>query len=95
MNSYSTLQDEETAVEQFLNREVQEAMCCLDTGEPSDDPSTTPNELTAENISNPHDQTMDQDPTHIRQSIQPLSVKFLQILPVMLPNLYRLSMAFW
>ena len=62
MNSYSTLQDEKTAVEQFLNRKAQEPMCCLDTQQPSDDPSTTPYAVPTEKISNPHGQTMDQVP---------------------------------
>ena len=62
MNSYPTLQDEQDTVEQFLNREAQEAMCCLDTQEPSDEPSTTPDELPPVNISNQHDQTVDQVP---------------------------------
>ena len=62
VNSYSTLHDEKNAVEQFLNRTAQEAICCLDTQEPSYDPSTTPNEVPTEKISNPHDQTVDQVP---------------------------------
>ena len=37
-------------------------MCCLNTQEPSDDPSTTPYEVPTKNISNPHDQTVDQIP---------------------------------
>ena len=37
-------------------------MCCLDNQEPSDDPSTTPDEVPTANISNPHDQTVDQVP---------------------------------
>ena len=67
MNSFPTLQDEKIAVEKFLNIKVQEAMCCLDTQEPSDRPSTTPDEVPAENISNRHDHTVDQVP-HIYQA---------------------------
>ena len=37
-------------------------MCFLETQEPSDDPSTTPDEAPTANISNQHDQTMDQVP---------------------------------
>ena len=51
-NSYPTLQDEKIAVEQFLNRNTQEAMCCLDTQELSDDPSTTPDDVPTGTISN-------------------------------------------
>ena len=49
-------------MEQFLNRNVQEAKCYLDTPEPSSDPSTTPEEEPTINISTPHDQTVDQGP---------------------------------
>ena len=62
MNSYPTLQHEQHTVEQFLNKTVEEAMCCLDTQEPSNDPSTTPDKVLAANISNPHYHTVDQLP---------------------------------
>ena len=56
MNSYPTLQDKQNTVEQFLNIQAQDAMCGLDTQEPSDDPFTTLDEVT------PHNQTVDQVP---------------------------------
>ena len=62
MNSYPTLQDEKTAVEQFLNREAQEALLCLDTQGLHDDPLITPDEVPTANTSNPHDQIVDQVP---------------------------------
>ena len=96
MNSYPTLQDEKIAVKKFLNRKVQEAMCCLDTQESSDNPSTTPDEVPNKDISNPCDQTVDQVSTLIRpqnMSIQPLSVTLLKILCVMLPKFYRLKIS--
>ena len=37
-------------------------MCCLDTQESSNNPSTIPDEVTTENISNPDDQTVIQVP---------------------------------
>ena len=37
-------------------------MCCLDTQEPSDNPSSTPDEVPNKDIPNIHDQTMDQGP---------------------------------
>ena len=37
-------------------------MCCLETQEPSDNPSSTPDEVTNEDIPNIHDQTMNQGP---------------------------------
>ena len=98
MNSYLTLQDEKCAVEKFLNRKAQEAMCCLDTQGPSDYPSTTPDELPSEDIPNIHDQTMDQVP-HTYQASKhehyTLLNKLLQILPDVLPKFYRLNMSFW
>ena len=97
MNSYPTLQDEQDTVEHFLNRKAQEAMCCLDTQEPSDDPSTTPDKASTANISNPHDQTVDQLPHTYQASKHEYSdpsVKFPQIVPVMLPHLYWLNMNF-
>ena len=68
MNSYPALQDEETAVEQFLNRIAQVTICCLDTQAPSDDPSTTADEVPSTNISNPHDQTVDRVPHTYQES---------------------------
>ena len=35
-------------------------MCCVDTEEPSDIPSNTPDEVPNANISNQHDRTVDQ-----------------------------------
>ena len=61
-NSYPTLQDKKYAVEKFLNEKVQEAMGCLDTQEPSDNTSSTPDEVPNNEIPNTHDQTMDQTP---------------------------------
>ena len=49
-------------METYLNRKVQEATCCLDTQEPSDDPYNTPYEVPITMISNPHDQSVDQVP---------------------------------
>ena len=43
-------------------------MCCFDTEEPSDEPSTTPIEVPTENISNPHDQTVGQVPNTYQAS---------------------------
>ena len=62
VNSYPMVQDEKNAVEQFLNIKVQNAMCCLETQESSNNPSTIPDEVPTENISNPHDQTVVQVP---------------------------------
>ena len=79
MNSYPTVQDEQNTVEQFLNRKAQEAMCCLDTQEPSDDPSTTPYEVPDAIISNPHDQTLDQIPHTYQASKHEYSTSISEI----------------
>ena len=80
VNSYPALQDEKNAVEQFLNTETQKAICFLDAQEPSDDPSTTKDEVPTESILNPHDWTEDQVP-HTDQASKheysTPSVKFL------------------
>ena len=73
-------------------------MYCPDTQEPSEYPSTTPDEVPTTNISYPHDQTVDQVPhTHqaSKHEYSTPSVTFLQVLPLMLPHLYRLNMNFW
>ena len=68
-------------------------MCCLDTQEPLDDHSTTPDEVQTAIISNQHDQAVDQvahtyqASKHEYSTPPPPSVKFLQISPVMLPHL--------
>ena len=97
-NSYPTLQDEKTAVAKFLNCKAQEGMRCLDTQEPSNEPSPSPNEVPTDNVSNLHDQTVDQVPHTYQASKHEYStpsVKFLHILPVIMPNLFRLNMSYW
>ena len=72
-------------------------MCCIDTQEPPDNPTSLPDDEPNQDIPNTHDQTMDQVP-HTYQASRhqhsTLSAILLQILPVIMPKFYRLNMSF-